>query len=552
MTKRFLYGLGVLAAIAGLAACDAGYGGDLLGNQPPETFLAVRDTSLVERICTPTPTGPVCSDDDHLFTSTVFVSWGGTDPDGFVVRFELRYYDTAERPGPEDLWTSTTRRDTLILLPIPAGRTTAAVAFEIRAVDNEGAKDPSPARTVFPIVNSPPRLALTRRELPPDTSWTVFSFAWDATDPDGPDDLAAIEVSLNDPDSFVRLPATARFVSFRAEGATPGAATADARVFLGRAFTPTDLVVPGLRLDADNTLYIRAVDRTETASPAIAYPDRGAEEVWFVRQPRSEVLLINDYRSSRSNEVMPFHASVLGGYLGGAAFDTWDLSRPDIPPASNNEYSDAFPASAAPTLAETLKLWRYIYWVSDSVTDGVRGNNLALAAANMEGFLEQGGRIFVQVPFTAPPAGDLDPDNPAYDLLPSESVVLGPGNVPPNLAIPNQGLVTAVEAVPGTGRRLPTLRSERIALTLPYTLNFATSTPLYQGAFVNRSQQNAPWTGPSFLASMDVERRVGLLALQLYTQNRFNFVGEGGDANAPRLAIQYILEGLGFPGQPQD
>jgi hypothetical protein len=238
MTKRLLYGLGVLAVLSGLAACDAGFGGELLGNQPPDTFLAVRDTSLVERICTPTPTGPVCSDDDDLFTSTVFVSWGGTDPDGFVVRFELRYYDSQARPGPEDLWTSTTRRDTLILLPIPPGRTTAAVAFEVRAVDNEGAKDPTPARTVFPIINSPPSLRLTRFELPPDTTWTVFSFAWDAMDPDGADDIAGIEVAFNDPSAFVRLPASARFVSFRAEGAQPGAATADARVFLGRGFTP--------------------------------------------------------------------------------------------------------------------------------------------------------------------------------------------------------------------------------------------------------------------------------------------------------------------------
>lgn len=552
MTQRLLLALGALLALAGLAACDTGFGGEQLANQPPSTFLAVRDTSLVERICTPTPSGPVCSSDDELFTSTVFVSWGGTDPDGFVTRFELRYYDADARPGSEDGWTSTTRRDTLILLPIPAGQTTARVAFEVRAVDNEGAKDPNPARTVFPILNSPPRLNLTRFELPPDTTWTVFSFAWQASDPDGLQDIAAIEVSFNDPASFVRLPAEAGFVTFRAEGAQPGDATADARVFLGRGFSRSEIVVPGLRLDGDNTLYVRAVDRTETPSATIAYPDPEAGEVWFVKQPKSEVLLVNDYRSTRANEVMPFHHATLSGYLGDASYDTWDLSRPNMTPASSTEYSDALPASPNPTLVETLKLWRYIYWVSDSVTDGIRGNNLALAATYLEGFLAQGGRIFVQVPFTAPPAGELDPDNPAYDLLPSESIVVGPTNVPPSLAIPTGGAVTPVEAVPGTGRRLPALRSQRISLTLPYTLNFATSVPLYQGTFINRDANNEPWQGAPFVASMDVERRVALLALQLYTRNRLDFTGADGDPEAPRIAVQYILEGLSFPGQPQD
>lgn len=550
---RRLLGLGALLALAGLAACDAGFRGDRLANQPPETFLAVRDTSLVERLCTPTPAGPVCSDDDDLFTSTVYVAWGGTDPDGFVVGFELRHYDLAERPGPEELWRFTTRRDTLILLTIPPGQRTAKVVFEVRAVDNEGARDPSPARTVFPIRNTPPTLRLNPRETPPDTTWTVFSFTFEAADPDGPDDLAAIEVAFNDPNAFVRLPPTARFVSFRAEPAAPGATTADARVFLGRAFTRTDIVVPGLRLDADNVLYVRAVDRAEATSRTVRYPDADEDGVWFVRRPRSQVLLVNDFRSPRANEVMPFHEQTLRDYLGGGSFDVWDLSRPNTPPASSTQYSDALPPVPDPTLAETFKLWRYVYWVSDSVTDGVVGNNLALAAQHLEGFLAAGGRLFVQVPFTAPPGGVLDQqDNPAYDLLPSESIVLGPGNVPPRLALPAGAAITPVDAIPGTGRRLPPLRAERVTLTLPYSLSTATAVPLYQGAFINRDAANAPWTGPSFLASMDLEARVGLLALQVYSQNRLNVTGADGDPEAPRRAIQYLLEGLGFPGRPRD
>jgi hypothetical protein len=70
----------------------------------------------------------------------------------------------------------TTRNDSLILLPIPRGERIADVVFEVRAIDNDGLKDPTPARTVFPIQNAPPMLRLSTFELPPDTTFSVISF----------------------------------------------------------------------------------------------------------------------------------------------------------------------------------------------------------------------------------------------------------------------------------------------------------------------------------------------------------------------------------------
>jgi hypothetical protein len=550
MTYRLLLPLSLLAAgLVGLFAvsgCDAGFGGERLENQPPRTYLAVRDTSLVENICTPTPTGPVCSDDDALFTSTVFVAWSGVDPDGFVVGYDLRYYDIAQRPGPEDLWTHTTRRDTLILLPLPFGQATAQIVFEVRAVDNEGARDPNPARTIFPIGNSPPTIRLMTFEAPPDTTWDIISFGFEARDPDGPQDLLAIEISLNDTDNFVALPPDVRFITLVAETVAPGTSTTSARVFLGRGFTATDLVVEGLRLDADNILYVRSVDRSGATSSLLGYPNPDLDQRWYVRQPKHDVLLVNDFRAGNPAETMPFHRATLRGFLGDA-YDEWDLSQPP----GSSQYSIALPRVASPTLRETFKRWRYIYWVSSNVTASVIGSNLALSAPFLEEFLATGGRIFVQVPFTAPPGGEVDFNNPAYDLLPAESIVVRPGTqVPPSLAIPNDGRVLPAEPVPGTGRVLPELRAQRLAFTLPYTINPATSVPLYTGQFIDRDANNAPWTGPSVVATMDVERRVGLLALQLYTRNRFDFAGPGGDRLAPCLAVQYILEGLNFPGTP--
>jgi hypothetical protein len=551
MTRRLTLAPALLAVFAGalvIASCDAGYDGQRFENQPPRTTLAVRDTNLAYNLCTQTPQGGViCSEDDELFTSTVFVSWNGVDPDGFVVGYDLRYYDESQRPGPEELWQNTTRRDTVLLLPIPAGAQTAQVVFEVRAIDNEGLKDPNPARTVFPIINSPPAIRLVPAELPPDTTWTIFSFGWQATDPDGPDDIAAVEVALNDSEEFVALPPNSTFATFVVTDAQPGDTEASARVYLGRGFSSTEIFLPGVRLDQDNTIRVRSRDRTGATSPTAVYPAPESEQAWFVRQPKSDVLLINDFRSPRQSETMPYHRETLSSYMGDASFDEWNLSEPFIA----GVYSSALPRVASPTLRETLKLWTYIYWVADSVTDAVQGNNLALAANFLDGFLDQGGRLFVQVPFTTPPAGEVEFDNPAYDLLPAESIVTRPGTtVPPSLAIPNGGAISPGDAVPGTGRQLPPLRSERLIFTLPYTMNFATAVPLYLGQFVDRDNQNAPWQGASFVASMDRDRRVGLLALQIYSRNRFNVIGLDGDESAPGRAIHYILEGLTFPGQP--
>jgi len=244
-----LLGLGALIGVL-LGGCDAGFTGEPLPNQPPETYLSVRDSSLVDNL----------SDEERL-VSTVYVSWSGDDPDGYVAAYELRYYDTAT--GPVGVgWTRTTRNDSLVLLPIPPGQATANVTFEVRAIDNEGLADPTPARTVFPIRNSPPEIRLVNFELPPDTTFPIFSFSWQADDPDGVTNLARIEVSFNDSTRFVALPPEVDFVTFVAnfDRNDPSQLETTARVYTGRAFRSTTIEVPGLRLDAENTFYVRAVD----------------------------------------------------------------------------------------------------------------------------------------------------------------------------------------------------------------------------------------------------------------------------------------------------
>ena len=528
--------LGALVA-AGLAGCDGGVSGDPAGNQPPDTELAVRDTSLVGNV-----------EDDDRFTSTVFVAWSGTDPDGFVVAFDLRYYDAGAAPGPDDGWARTTRRDSLVLLPIPPESEVANVVFEVRAVDDEGAVDPTPARTVFPIRNSPPTLRLSGTLVPADTTWPVVSFGWTASDPDGPESLLGIEIALNDTTDFVLLPPEVDFVTLVAQSPQVAGETT-AEIFYGTNFIPSGLSVSGLRIGEDNVLWARAVDQTETASPLARFPAE-EDDVWFVRRQTSEVLLVNDYRRAENTRVMPFHRATLADY--GGAFDEWDLSRPFS--TGNNPViatSDALPAAASPTLRRTLALWRYIYWVSDQTTDRVQGYNFPVAAGVIDLFFEGGGRIFVQVPVKLPVDPDENQNNPAINILPLGGLITIPDSlVFNNLRIDSGSEVEPVQPVPGTGQALPRLRTTQLVTgTLPYLPG--ESVPLYEADYyaTRAVGGRVDWTGPETVASMSSDRRIALFALPLLSPLSGNPLLEGadGDPAAPRRAIHLILEGLTFP-----
>jgi hypothetical protein len=527
----------VLTGLLGLVGCDSGIEGEADANRAPDTALAVRDSSLVGDI-----------DDDDRLTSTVLVSWSGTDADGFVTAFDLRFYPgNTPVPGPDEEWTRTTRSDSLVLLPIPPDSDVANVVFEVRAVDNEGAVDPDPARTVFPIRNSPPTFRLSSTLVPADTTWPVTSFGWQANDPDGIESLAGVEVSLNDSLNFVPLPPEVDFVTLVAADPSADGPT-DAEVFFGTNFIPSGITLPGLQLDAENVLYARAVDGTGTTSGLDRFPLEG--ESWYVRAQTSDVLLVNDFRRAENDLVLPFHRDVLAGFAG--TFDEWDLSAPFI--TGNNPViatSDALPVASSPTLRRTLALWDRIYWVSNATTDQVAGYNLPVAAGVSDLFFDGGGRMFVQVPVRLPTNPENDEQNPAINILPIGGLITIPDTlVYNNLRISSNTEVRAVEPVPGTGELLPALRTAQlITQTLPYLPG--DSVPLYETDYQATviGGGRVDWTGPNTVASISEDRRVALLALPVVNDFNGNLFYEGadGDAGAPADAIRLILRALDFP-----
>ncbi len=530
-----LLGLGALIGVL-LGGCDAGFTGEPLPNQPPETYLSVRDSSLVDNL----------SEEERL-VSTVYVAWSGDDPDGYVAAYELRYYDTAT--GPVGVgWTRTTRNDSLVLLPIPPGQATANVTFEVRAIDNEGLADPTPARTVFPIRNSPPEIRLVNFELPPDTTFPIFSFSWQADDPDGVTNLARIEVSFNDSTQFVALPPEVDFVTFVAnfDRNDPSQLETTVRVYTGRAFRSTTIEVPGLRLDAENTFYVRAVDQADTSSAL-------ARHTWFVKKPRSRVLLVNDYRKATGAVVMAYHRAILRDFLPpDMPIDEWDLSQPYVTgSAGNTPRSDALPPVPDPTLRQTLALWDYIYWVSTATVNSIVGNNLPYVAAVMDLFFEQGGRILVHSPITQPRDPETNLGNPAILMLPLSDLLVLPDTVR-RLELASGAVIAPINTPPGVTEPLPPLQSKRFFINeLPYFAGGATIVPLYEAdyQYLSRSGRRGSWPHPRTVASISIDARVALFGLPLVNELTGEPVLIGADGNpaAGRQAIMLLLRSLGFP-----
>lgn len=524
----------LVVALLAVAACDAGFDGMADGNAAPETELSVRSTDLREDLGT------------RRLISTVEVAWSGTDPDGVVTAYEVRSFQVDAPPAAEAGWARTTRRDSTIRLEIPAGASTADVAVEVRSVDDQGALDPTPARTVFPIVNSNPTIRLVAAEAPPDSTWPVLSFSFAAGDIDGDENLAGIEIALNDPATFVRLDPDVTFVTLVA--ADPGASTTEARVFSGRGFRNTGQTLPGLRLDADNVVYLRAVDAAEAFSPTLRYPaldiDGAPTGVLFVRRVTSDVLLVNDVRAGDSAPVLQVAREALAAN-GTTAFDEWDLSATPLSAAAP-QFSTALPTTPDPTLRETIALWGRIYWVSSAVTNTAAGNNLPRAASVMTPFFENGGRILVQVPVTLPQGTDVGgTENAAIDILPLGDLITLPSGVRALRA--NAGtLVRPQDPVPGVGQPLPTLRADRlITSALPYAVG-PDDVPLYRMSFYENNVPTDVWAGPEVVASIRADRRSALFALPLFAGPNPLFVADDGQ-NGVVAALAMMLDGLDFP-----
>jgi hypothetical protein len=140
-----------------------------VGDQPPTTSVFVQFT-------------PDSLATNHAVNHLVHLYWFGSDPDGDVVGYDIRFVYPGQAPDTVK-WFRTTRHDSLMAVYTPTGY--AAPIFQVRAVDNAGLVDPKPASQQFAFTNQPPTLQLVNKPRTTDTTYASLTLNWIATDPDG-------------------------------------------------------------------------------------------------------------------------------------------------------------------------------------------------------------------------------------------------------------------------------------------------------------------------------------------------------------------------------
>jgi hypothetical protein len=173
----------LLAAVMGAGCSEEG---SLYPNQPPETFLFVDEGAGL--------------DTTHYRQA---IHWHGEDADGEVLRYEFKWTLDPVVPaaGFDTSWVGVvapfvTATDSVFYLPVPvttgAGRVAFTHHFQVRAVDNDGAADPTPVGAAFSVENEAPHLwavvggDTTSTLSLPDTILPVLSLQFRVADPDAP------------------------------------------------------------------------------------------------------------------------------------------------------------------------------------------------------------------------------------------------------------------------------------------------------------------------------------------------------------------------------
>ncbi|MDP1677895.1 MAG: hypothetical protein Q8L88_13640 [Bacteroidota bacterium] len=377
-------------------------------NQLPSTRLyIVSDSTLLES-----------SSRQHLY-------WYGEDPDGIVVGYLItsgnyRLHGTLPYPDTSTYYW-TTRTDSIISLPLLTKRDSFTVI--IRSVDNtfdpkqlsqnaqirlipqpywdkntngifdsvdvtlsslSNSIDPKGSIQLLPLRNTPPNVFFSVNTLDsstvqqPETTFTVATFSWYGTDIDGDQTIASYRLALNDTstsDRWLTVNNTVTFVTLIVPRIVSNISlnVADADVYTG-IFPNMQLrgKIKGLKLDAENILYVQAKDVAGEFSKVITMPSSPSKK-WFVKKPKSKMLFVVDYNQPDQPTAVSIFRTIIEDALPGKSysnFDVLDIGFGMTADEKQNQltlqkYGVFVPKNMNPQLIQTLKLFDIVFWYSD-------------------------------------------------------------------------------------------------------------------------------------------------------------------------------------------
>jgi hypothetical protein len=339
----------IVLVILVVAGCVKRFANEPLADQPPKTFLTLLpDSSL------------------RSTQSEQHIHWWGVDPDGFVVGYYFSF-DSVR-------WVYTTSTDSVFTLHLNTSDTT--YSFFVKAIDNQGLMDPHPASLRYPIFNSPPSVSFIVNSNVPETTYTVATFQWAGSDPDGNQTIVNYYYALDDTTNLAnwkQLSGDANLVTlFKGDGVTGG---------------------PTAGSTMHHFFFLKAKDVAGAYSKVIVMPDTSTtnghipEKFWNVREPKGDFLIVRDYLPT--DFAVTFYNQIFDTLaIGGVSGRLYPYDIVDIKKGSSAiKRGDNVPALINPTFTETLKLFKYIFWYADN------SPSLDIAQASLPQFKQAGGKV---------------------------------------------------------------------------------------------------------------------------------------------------------------
>jgi hypothetical protein len=338
-------------------------------NLPPQTYLAIADS--------------VRNVTSYIQT----LRWWGDDKDGEVTAFEYRWFiDPLQGSCRHDTsWVRTEATSETFDLPVSGPD--MRHRFEVRAIDNDGAVDPTPCTLVLPVTNRRPAVAILNREQLPDTTLPALLTRLHGSDPDGDNTIA-------------------RYIAWL-----------DGDREHAKVLTPPDTTVSlglddfGGRYGVARTLTVIAVDSGCDTSDAVSY-------TWFVKQPTGRVLLVDDLGQKQGGAGQAVTDAFYRAGLDscGEAYSVLDIEKFGGMLSAFN-FSKLFPAF-------DLVIW-YNEPTKLSYPASPQVSYLGAAANDLKSYVEGGGSILVASLAALGSGGSL-PDSEWQEVFGIDSVVVRP------------------------------------------------------------------------------------------------------------------------------
>lgn len=348
-----------------------------VGNLEPDTQIAIKEINL---------------SGENRLNSLVRMRWWGSDPDGFVASYEISFDQLA--------WFETEVQDSTFQFLIDSGSDTIDINFWVRSIDNEGAKDPSPAYLRIPLKNTPPEIEINEELLPVDTTFVITSLTWQASDLDGNQTIESIQLSVNGAD-WVSMPRTKTFASIIPDDPKATGPIGARIVYDDGSAGPA---VSGLELGTQNTFYMRAVDIAGSSSivdTSRTLIVQNQVEDFLVIAANGSGATANDFYRNNLNAV-------------GVSYDFIDFIRND---------KKNMPKIWTPVFGQMLALYDQVLIYTDeneqtNAQTNALGTLLEFAATSLQTYSDNGGKLMITTSFP----NDVGVSSALFGVLPMDSL----------------------------------------------------------------------------------------------------------------------------------